>query len=518
MTIGELNVEIGARMTKLDHALDKMNSKLKGQQAQVSRTSSVLDRFGAKVVGVFSVRVLINFSKQIIRIRGEFERFQAVLSNTLGSESAAKVAMQDIQEFASKTPFAVNQLTGAFVKLANQGFRPNMQQMTKLGDLASSTGKDFDQLAEAIIDAQVGEFERLKEFGVRASKQGDNVKFTFKGVETQVKMTSEAIQGYILGLGEAEGVSGSMAKISETLEGKISNLGDTYDQLLIKLGKTSAWKNVVDGANSFLSSISKSVDVIQDGAIPAWAKFKAAIELITSQQTTTLDALAAVNKHHRDQQRIIDEGRAAEADYAKELENKNKKIAESTVELGKLTKAQESMLVQLDAIREAEKLVGFGGGIDKAFPEGKLSTDLALPGGIGMEQGDFMGIDPAKAEEARASLDRLRENAFLTQGAFNLLSQGIGGAFQSAIMGVENFQDFFASFIQDLIKQLLAAIAQAVLLQTVLSLTGLGGAGAIGGIFSSLTGLDTVNFQGYIAGDNLRISNNRASRVNGRVR
>ena len=76
--------------------------------------------------------------------------------------------------------------------------------MRKLGDLASSTGKDFDQLAEAIIDAQTGEFERLKEFGIRASKQGDEVKFTFKEVETQVDFTADSIRDYVLSLGDDE--------------------------------------------------------------------------------------------------------------------------------------------------------------------------------------------------------------------------------------------------------------------------------------------------------------------------
>lgn len=103
-------------------------------------------------------------------------------------------------------------LTGVFVKLANAGFRPTGQQMTKLGDLASSTGKQMDQLAEAIIDAQTGEFERLKEFGIRAKDAGDSVIFTYKGVQTTVEKTSGSIRDYIVSLGDAEGVSGSMAK------------------------------------------------------------------------------------------------------------------------------------------------------------------------------------------------------------------------------------------------------------------------------------------------------------------
>jgi hypothetical protein len=36
-------------------------------------------------------------------------------------------------------------------------------------------GKDMMQMIEAVADASTGEFERLKEFGIKASKQGDQV-------------------------------------------------------------------------------------------------------------------------------------------------------------------------------------------------------------------------------------------------------------------------------------------------------------------------------------------------------
>jgi hypothetical protein len=112
--------------------------------------------------------------------------------------------------------------------------------MRLLGDLASSTGKSFDQLAEAILDAQTGEFERLKEFGVRAAVAGDQVTFTFKGIKTQVDNTSEAIRGYVLSLGAAEGVSGSMEKISGTLGGRISNVQDSFTQLQTTIGSINS--------------------------------------------------------------------------------------------------------------------------------------------------------------------------------------------------------------------------------------------------------------------------------------
>ena len=35
-------------------------------------------------------------------------------------------------------------------------------------------GKDLSQMIEAVADATTGEFERLKEFGIKAGKEGDD--------------------------------------------------------------------------------------------------------------------------------------------------------------------------------------------------------------------------------------------------------------------------------------------------------------------------------------------------------
>jgi hypothetical protein len=216
-----------------------VSNEVKNTKKEMSGLESKMGDIATGITAAFSVGAIISFGKKILDTRAEFQKFEAVLTNTLGSKSLAASAMTMIQDVASKTPFSVAELTESFVKLANQGFEPTAAEITKLGDLAASQGKSFDQLTEAIIDAQTGEFERLKEFGVKASKSGDQVTFTFKGVKTTVKNTGDEINKYILSLGELKGVSGGMAAISETLGGKVSNLGDNFDALFNNLGKQS---------------------------------------------------------------------------------------------------------------------------------------------------------------------------------------------------------------------------------------------------------------------------------------
>lgn len=259
MTVEELNVKVTADISDLKRDLARMEGAVKGS-AKKSETamSGGMKKIGGAIAAAFSVQAIISFSKKVIEVRSEFERFEAVLTNTLGSTGAAKLALLDIKEMAARTPFSVAELSGAFVKLTNYGLQPSMEAMRQYGDLASSVGKGFDQLAEAVADATTGEFERLKEFGIKASKEGDKVTFTFKEQATTVDFTTQAIENYVKGLGELEGVSGSMAAISETLGGSVSNLGDKFDSLLNTIGESSVWKSIL----SSLGDIVETTEVL----------------------------------------------------------------------------------------------------------------------------------------------------------------------------------------------------------------------------------------------------------------
>ena len=208
MTVEELNVKVTADISDLKRDLARMEGAVKGS-AKKSETamSAGMKKIGGAIAAAFSVQAIIGFSRAVIEVRSEFEKFEAVLTNTLGSSGAAKLALLDIKEMAARTPFSVAELSGAFVKLTNYGLQPSMEAMRQYGDLASSVGKGFDQLAEAVADATTGEFERLKEFGIKASKQGDKVTFTFKEQATTVDFTTKAIENYVKGLGDMRGLA-----------------------------------------------------------------------------------------------------------------------------------------------------------------------------------------------------------------------------------------------------------------------------------------------------------------------
>ena len=102
-----------------------------------------------------------------------------------------------------------------------------------------------------------GENERLKEFGIKASKSGETTKFSFRGVTTEVRNSEDAIKDYLLSLGRVDGIAGSMAVQMQELEGIQSNLGDTMDAFFNKVGKKLEpfWKSMLKYANGFFTKL-----------------------------------------------------------------------------------------------------------------------------------------------------------------------------------------------------------------------------------------------------------------------
>lgn len=231
--------------------LYSFNTGMNTSEKTANKLGGTMGKLKGIIAGVFAIAAIGSFTDKVVGARSEYERFESVLTNTFQSAQVGKGALNMLTDFASKTPFALNELTGSFVKLVNRGFNPTKEELKNLGDLASSQGKGFDQLTEAMLDAQTGQFERLKEIGITASKHGDKVMMSFKGVNKEVANNSTAITRALLEYGKMPGVAGSMAAESKTLGGMINNLGDDWNKFLVAVGGESG--GVFTGVISMLS-------------------------------------------------------------------------------------------------------------------------------------------------------------------------------------------------------------------------------------------------------------------------
>ncbi len=204
-----------------------------------------------------------------ISTQRSFDILNAQLVTATGSAKDAAVAFGAIQDFAATTPFDLGQVTDSFTKLVNLGLTPSERALTSYGNTASAMGKDLNQLIEAVADAATGEFERLKEFGIKSSKQGDQVAFTFRGMTTTVQNSAEEIEGYLQALGENE-FAGAMAERANTLDGAISNLGDSWESLFLTISNQGVGDAAQATVRQAITAVEELNTMLSSGQLPAY--------------------------------------------------------------------------------------------------------------------------------------------------------------------------------------------------------------------------------------------------------
>ena len=257
--------ELEAELAKVNNRMEELRGTGKYAQQQLTafdKTMNMAKTAAKGFIAVQLVRYLKDVGMKSYETRKEYARFEATLRNATGSSEEAAKAMKMLQQLAKDTPASVSEWTESYIKLVNRGIKPTTDELTAMGDIAMSQGKDIDQFIEALLDAMTGENERLKEFGITASKNGKTTAYTFRGVTTEVQNTDMAIKNYILSLGKLQGVQGSMATRMNELAGLESNLGDQMDSIYNKIGKKlePAIKSFMGTLGRFMGTISKSLD------------------------------------------------------------------------------------------------------------------------------------------------------------------------------------------------------------------------------------------------------------------
>lgn len=165
-----------------------------------------------------------------------FEQLSASLKTVIGSTENAQAAFTLIENFATATPYQLNEVVEAFIRLKALGLDPSEEALTSYGNTASAFSKNILDFVEAVADATVGEFERLKSFGIKANTLTNEVKFTFAGVTTTVKKNATDIEKYLRSLGDIK-FAGAMSEQMKTMNGVISNIEDNFDKIYRDIGK-----------------------------------------------------------------------------------------------------------------------------------------------------------------------------------------------------------------------------------------------------------------------------------------
>lgn len=220
------------------------------------------------------------------------EKYTVQLGVLLGSTSAAQKRIAELAEFAKTTPFELPEVVEASKQLQvfTKGALATGEGLRLVGDIASGTGMMFGEAAMWIgrlYDAlqsgrPIGEAAmRLQEVGALSGESRARLEQLAESVK---KGALSGTQAWKQAAGEFTRYSGMMAKQSETLEGKMSNLSDSVNMLLTKAGTIflPVIKAGVDGAIASLSLLEVTLQgILLPFSGQTWAGVPVSIDTIT---------------------------------------------------------------------------------------------------------------------------------------------------------------------------------------------------------------------------------------------
>ena len=172
----------------------------------------------------------------------DLEGYRLQLETATKDTQKASEIMQYAINLANKTPFEGGELVEGASKFEAMGMAAQ-KWLPLAGDMAAATNKSFDQATEALIDAQNGELERLKEFGITKAKILEQGEKMFSGVQlvnNQGQITNQEKFNEALIALMQDRFAGGMEKQATTMKGLWSTVtGVTKSALATVTGITT---------------------------------------------------------------------------------------------------------------------------------------------------------------------------------------------------------------------------------------------------------------------------------------
>lgn len=272
--LGTLTLDLIARIGQFTEPLERaerqatesssrIGSSFEGIGNLASKAMPMIAGLAGTVVGLAASYVTLD---KVIDAQRTYDKQIAGLETATKSAENAKEAYSALSQFAAQTPYDMDQAIEGFTKLVNLGLTPSERAMKSYGNTASAMGKDLIQFIEAVADASTGEFERLKEFGIKSSKQGDEVAFSFQGTTTKIKNSSAAIEEYLMKIGENE-FAGAMEKRMNSLDGSMSGLEDAWGDLALAISQAGIGELAKDATDMASEGVNGLTTLVASGAI-----------------------------------------------------------------------------------------------------------------------------------------------------------------------------------------------------------------------------------------------------------
>lgn len=253
--MADAQVTIGADASAFTRAINDIR---RNTETMANSITARLARFGQAFQGLGAIGSSIKgaagalgeLGSALVKPAAQMERLELSFEVALGSKTAALDFIQQLNDYAAKTPFVLDEITAAAQKLImNAGLSQDetMKVIGQIGDIAAMTGARMEDLAQIYAKAanigftnEIAEQFETAGFAVRkyiAEIQGIPFAEVFEKT-SKGEMSIEHLQAAMeKATGAGGAFSGATARLSQTFEGLTSTLQDNITGVMREFGK-----------------------------------------------------------------------------------------------------------------------------------------------------------------------------------------------------------------------------------------------------------------------------------------
>lgn len=188
----------------------------------------------AGVVGAISVAAFVGFVRNAAEAKVQMDALTNSLTTFVGSGSRAEAEMRRIRDLANEMGVDVQGLAGAFNIFSRFGLDTSSEALQSWTNIAMATGKSMEQLGEAVADALTGEFERLKEFGIKVSQENGVFTASIAGQQDIIANSTTELITKLQALGATGGAwAGGIERNSNSLGGSMNRLRNAVNEVTL---------------------------------------------------------------------------------------------------------------------------------------------------------------------------------------------------------------------------------------------------------------------------------------------
>jgi len=167
----------------VEQKLDSIDRRASNVARSTNLSFSSMAGAALKLAGVLGgVIGFKTLGESALKGASDMEGYRNTLNIVMKDTKLAGETFAWAVDFANKTPFETTGVVDATVKLQSYGMKAR-EVLPAIGDMAGVMNKDLNQAVEAVADAQTGELERLKEFGITKQMIIDQGNKIMKGKE-----------------------------------------------------------------------------------------------------------------------------------------------------------------------------------------------------------------------------------------------------------------------------------------------------------------------------------------------